>query len=165
VADYPHEPWAYHYLGLLAERQGSNAAAWFDRARAIDPDEFPPPVSLAAAQFDAAVAEAIAAVPAHAKPHLDNAVISVEPLPSDDDIREGLSPTILGIFRGTPVDERSPLEAAHHHTARITLFQKNLERFARTPHELREEIRVTILHEIGHLLGLSEEELYQRGLD
>jgi predicted Zn-dependent protease with MMP-like domain len=34
-----------------------------------------------------------------------------------------------------------------------------------TPDELLEEIRITVLHEVGHLLGLDEDELYDRGLD
>lgn len=163
--EHPDEPWAFHYLGLVAERRGQDPRPHFAKARALDPQGFPPPVQLSAEAFDAAVAEAIDRLPAHARPALDNAVIAVEPLPSDDDVKEGLSPTILGVFQGTPLDARSPTDAAHHQTARIALFQKNLERFARTREELIEEIRITVLHEVGHLLGLDEDELYDRGLD
>lgn len=164
-AAYPDEPWAHHYLGLIAERTGADPSAHFERARRLAPDEFPPPVHLDAPQFDLAVADAIAALPDHARPHLANVIINVEALPSDDELKEGLSPTILGVFHGTPVDERSVLEPGDHHTARITLFQKNLERFATSRAELLEEIRITVLHEVGHLLGLDEDELYERGLD
>lgn len=163
--EFPEEPWSFHYLGLLAERRGEDSESWFEKARALDPEEFPPPTTLTGAEFDAAVADAIAALPEHARPHLDNAVINVEPLPTDEEIKEGLSPTILGVFAGTPIDERNELVATHHETVRITLFQKNLERFARTREELLEEIRITVLHEVGHLLGLDEDELYERGLD
>jgi predicted Zn-dependent protease with MMP-like domain len=45
------------------------------------------------------------------------------------------------------------------------LYQRNLERFVRSREELVEEIRVTLVHEVGHFLGLDEEELYRRGLD
>ncbi len=163
--EYPEEPWSFHYLGLLAERRGEDPEPWFLKARTLEPEEFPPPVHVSAQEFDAAVDAAIAALPAHARPHLANAVINVEPIPSDDEIREGLSPTILGVFAGTPLDERLDTQASHHETVRITLFQKNLERFARTREELHEEIRITVLHEVGHLLGLDEDELYDRGLD
>lgn len=163
--DHPDEPWAFHYLGLIAERAGKDPSKHFLRARQLDPEGFPPPVHLDAHAFDAAVAEAIERLPAHARPALDNAIITVEPFPGDDEVKEGLSPTILGVFHGTPLDERSPVEAAHHLTARITLFQKNLERFARTHEELIEEIGITVLHEVGHLLGLDEDELTDRGLD
>lgn len=165
VKEFPEEPWAFHYLGLMAERRGEDPEPWFEKARALDPEEFPPPVHLSGADFDAAVADAIERLPEHARPHLTNAVIAVEPLPTDAEIKEGLSPTILGVFVGTPVDERLSLHASHQETARITLFQKNLERFARTRDELLEEIRITVLHEVGHLLGLDEDELYERGLD
>lgn len=163
--DFPEEAWSYHYLGLLAERRGERAEAWFEKARRLAPEDFPPPVHLGAEAFDAAVAEAIARLPDHARPHLDNVIITVEPVPSDEELREGLSPAILGVFHGTPLDERSPVEATHHQTARITLYQANLERFARTRDELIEEIRITVLHEVGHLLGLDEDELAERGLD
>ncbi len=163
--EFPEEPWSFHYLGLMAERRGEDPEPLFAQARALDPEEFPPPTHLSGEDFDAAVAAAIAQLPEHARPHLDNAVISVEPLPTDDEIKEGLSPTILGVFSGTPIDERLDLHAGHQETVRITLFQKNLERFARTREELLEEIRITVLHEVGHLLGLDEDELYERGLD
>lgn len=165
VRDYPEEAWNFHYLGLLAERRGEDPEPFFSQARALDPEEFPAPIQLSVEAFDAAVADAIDKLPAHAKPHLANAVISSEAFPSDDDIKEGLSPTILGVFTGTPVDERLFLHAGHHETVRITLFQKNLERFARTRDELLAEIRITVLHEVGHLLGLDEDELFDRGLD
>ncbi len=165
VRDYPEEAWPFHYLGLLAERRGEDPEPLLAQARALDPEEFPPAIHLSAEAFDAAVADAIEKLPEHARPHLANAIISAQPLPSDEDLKEGLSPTILGVFTGTPIDERLALHAAHHETVRITLFQKNLERFARTREELLEEIRITVLHEVGHLLGLDEDELFDRGLD
>jgi predicted Zn-dependent protease with MMP-like domain len=52
-----------------------------------------------------------------------------------------------------------------HFPSSIVLYQRNLERAARDRRELVEEIRATLLHEVGHFLGLDEEELWQRGLD
>ena len=164
--DFADEPWAFHYLGLIAERRGQDSAQFFEKARRLDSHEFPAPTVLSDEAFAKAVEEAIAELPDHAQPHLANAVIDIQALPSDEDLREGdLSPSILGVFRGVPVDERSPTEPSDHETARITLFKKNLERFARSRDELLEEIRITVLHEVGHLLGLDEDELYERGLD
>jgi predicted Zn-dependent protease with MMP-like domain/Flp pilus assembly protein TadD len=164
--DFPDEAWAHHALGLLAERRGEDPAPYFERARRSNPDDFPPPVHLSPEAFDQAVAEAIAALPEHAKPALENCLIDVQPIPSDEDLKEGgVSPLILGVFRGAALDERSPVSAADHQTAHITLYQNNLERFARTRQELLDEIRITVLHEVGHLLGLDEDELYERGLD
>ena len=164
--DFADEPWAFHYLGLIAERRGQPSKPWFEKAQRLDSAEFPPPVTLSPEAFAKAVEDAIAELPEHARLHLANAVVDIEALPSDEDLREGdLSPSILGVFRGVPVDERSPTDPTHHQTARITLFKNNLERFARSREELLEEIRITVLHEVGHLLGLDEDELYERGLD
>ncbi len=51
-----------------------------------------------------------------------------------------------------------------HFPSSIVLYQKNLERACDSKEQLVEEIRVTLLHEVGHFLGLDEEELEARGL-
>lgn len=166
--ELPEDPWPPHYLGLLAERDGDDAKAkaLFAKATGLDPEAFPKAVTLSEPQFDAAVKQAIAALPEHAKAELGNVTISVEPFPDDASLGSGeVTPTILGVFHGTPLDERSPVVAEHHLTAQIVLYQRNLERFARNHEELIEQIGVTVLHEVGHLLGLDEDELYERGLD
>ncbi|MBI3184077.1 MAG: metallopeptidase family protein [Myxococcales bacterium] len=164
------EPWAHHYLGLLAERRGElrEAKRRFSRGRRLAPEEFPPPVELSDAEFDAAVEAAVARLPAHVMKHLENVNISVEALPSEEDLlasRPPLSPCILGVFRGTPVGERSVSSAFDHFPAAIVLYQRNLERFAGTKEELIEQIGITVMHEVGHLIGLDEEDLWERGLE
>ncbi|MCA3013487.1 MAG: tetratricopeptide repeat protein, partial [Myxococcaceae bacterium] len=86
VRDFPDEAWAHHALGLLAERRGEDPTPYLARARALSPEEFPPPVHLSPEAFDQAVAEAIEALPGHAKPALENCIIDVQPFPSDDDL-------------------------------------------------------------------------------
>lgn len=164
------EPWAHHYLGLLAERRkdAKEAKKRFDRARELQPEEFPAPVTLSEKEFDAAVEDAVKRVPEHVKKYLENVVISVEEVPSDEDLmgeKPPLSPTILGVFRGTPVGERSVTNAWDHAPVSIVLYQRNLERFAKTREELIEQIGITLLHEVGHLVGLDEDDLWERGLD
>ncbi|MBF5045633.1 tetratricopeptide repeat protein [Aggregicoccus sp. 17bor-14] len=170
LEDEPDEPWAHHSLGLLAERRGDakEAQRRFQRAQALAPEEFPPPVHLGEAAFDQALEDAVKGLPEHVKGYLDNVTIAVEDLPSDEDLlaeKPPLSPAILGVFRGTPVGERSVMNAADHFPASIVLYQRNLERFARTREELIEQIGITVMHEVGHLIGLDEEDLWERGLD
>jgi predicted Zn-dependent protease with MMP-like domain len=170
LKDVPEDPWAYHYLGLLAERRGDlkEAKKRFGRAQQLAPEEFPPPVALSEAEFDQALEDAVKALPAHVKEYLDNVTIAVEDIPSEEDLlgqAPPLSPCILGVFRGTPVGERSVTNAFDHFPASIVLYQKNLERFARTREELIEQIGITVMHEVGHLMGLDEDDLWQRGLD
>jgi len=170
AARAPDDAWAQHYLGLASERRGDpkEARRRFERARKLDPEEFPAPVTLSEEEFDRAVAEALEQLPSHVKPYLENTTISVEPLPGEEDLTSSdppLSPCILGVFRGTPIGERSVTSSADHFPAAIVLYQRNLERFARTREELLEQIGITLLHEVGHLVGLDEEDLWERGLE
>jgi predicted Zn-dependent protease with MMP-like domain len=170
LKDEPDEAWGHHYLGLMAERRGDvkEAKKRFAKAQALLPEEFPPPVSLSEEDFDQALEAAVQALPGHVKGYLDNVTIAVEDIPSDEDLKEQsppLSPSILGVFRGTPVGERSVTNAYDHFTAAIVLYQKNLERFAKTREELIEQIGITVMHEVGHLVGLDEDDLWERGLD
>jgi predicted Zn-dependent protease with MMP-like domain/Flp pilus assembly protein TadD len=172
LKDAPDEAgaWAHHYLGLMAERRGDQREAKkrFAKAQALVPEEFPPPVELSEEEFDKALEAAVTALPGHVKGYLDNVTISVEDIPSNEDLMgqsPPLSPCILGVFRGTPVGERSVTSAYDHFPASIVLYQKNLERFARTREELIEQIGITVMHEVGHLVGLDEDELWKRGLD
>jgi predicted Zn-dependent protease with MMP-like domain/Flp pilus assembly protein TadD len=170
LKDAPDEAWAHHYLGLMAERRQDTREAKkrFEKAQGLMPEEFPPPVKLSEAEFDQALEAAVKALPEHVKGYLDNVTISVEEIPSDEDLTgqsPPLSPCILGVFRGTPVGERSVTSAYDHFPASIVLYQKNLERFAKTREELIEQIGITVMHEVGHLVGLDEDDLWERGLD
>jgi predicted Zn-dependent protease with MMP-like domain len=97
---------------------------------------------------------------------LEETSFFVQNVPARDLLVESeppLDPQLLGLFVG-----RSLLEQSVHDSGALPnamyLFQRNLERGASTRGELEEEIRITVLHEIGHHLGWGEEELEARGL-
>jgi predicted Zn-dependent protease with MMP-like domain/Flp pilus assembly protein TadD len=164
------DPWTQHTLGLVLERRGEHEEARrrFARARKLAPEEFPKLVSLSRTDFDRVVEDALEAIPAHVRRYLANVAITVEDLPSEDDLRASdppLSPAILGLFRGAPYGQKASMDPWQHFPSGIVLFQRNLERFARDREELVREIGVTLVHEVGHFLGLDEEELWERGLD
>jgi predicted Zn-dependent protease with MMP-like domain/Flp pilus assembly protein TadD len=164
------DAWTQHYLGLVAERQGDGEEARrrFARARKLAPHEFPKPISLSADAFDEAVEDALRALPEPVRRYLENVAITVEEVPSDDDLLASnppLSPAILGLFRGAPYGQKASMDPWSHFPSSIVLFQKNLERFAKSRADLIEQIGVTLIHEVGHFLGLDEDELYARGLD
>lgn len=166
----PDEAWAHHTLGLIAERRGeaAEAARRLTRASRLVPEEFPRATPLSAEAFDAAVEDALAALPAQLRDYLSNVAITVEDIPMEEDLRDAdppLSPTILGLFRGAPFGEKASMDPWSHFPSSIVLYQRNLERFARDRDELIEEIGVTLVHEVGHFLGLDEEELWERGLE
>ena len=96
---------------------------------------------------------------------MENTRVVREPVP----FRELVDPThpgetppdILGLFVGATIHD-TPAEAELPPT--IYLFKRNLERMARDEAHLAEEIRITLFHEIGHLLGLDEDEVASMGL-
>ena len=71
---------------------------------------------------------------------------------------------LLGLYHGTPLTERS-IEEGFSMPDRIVLYQRNIEDMCETKDEVIEEIRTTVLHEIGHHFGLDEDDLEELGYD
>lgn len=171
VADAePDEAWAHQQLGLLAERRGDlrEAERRFARARRLDPEGFPAPLEVSRAEFEQLVEASLAAVPEPVRRHLVNVPVLVEDLPSEVDLAGAdppLSPGSLGLFRGAPYGQKVSADPWSHFPSAIVLFQRNLQRATSTADELAEEVRITLVHEIGHFLGLDEQELHDRGLE
>jgi predicted Zn-dependent protease with MMP-like domain len=125
------------------------------------------------ARFDALVAEALAGIPRRFRDAMRNIAISVEAEPAPDLLREmDIEPpdTLFGLYQGTPLTER---QWGYGNTLpdRILLFQGPHEREAADEDDLVISIGETLIHEIGHYFGLSEEEIeaieeqYWRGED
>jgi len=170
LAEDYEDAWAEDALGVVARRRGDRREAErrFARARKLAPDDFPRPVVLSAKEFDAAVEDALVELPAPVRRYLENVAIAVEDVPADDDLLGSdppHPPSILGIFRGSPLGEKASMDPWSHFPSSIVLYQENLQRFARTREELVDEIAITLQHEVGHFLGLDEEELEKLGLD
>jgi predicted Zn-dependent protease with MMP-like domain len=166
----PEEPYTHYALGLLAERRGDEKAAarHFKRAHELDPEGFELAVTVSPEAFERLVEAALERIPERVRRYLANVVISVEAVPAEADLLAGhppLSPGILGLFRGASYGEKSSSDPWSHLPSAIVLYQRNLEREARDGPGLVDEIAVTLTHEVGHFLGLDEEELADRGLD
>jgi predicted Zn-dependent protease with MMP-like domain len=167
--DSPDDPFVLHALGLVLEQTGDEAGAdrALRRARKLAPDDFPQPVELTAAEFDRAIHDALGELPPEIRTRLEELTISVKPIPDLRDLREHegdhpLSPASLGLFRGASLRHRT---GSGELPPAIFLFQKNLERFAEDRDDLVEQIRITVLHEVGHYLGFDEDDLHDRGLE
>ena len=111
--------------------------------------------------FDALVADALAGIPSQFREALANLAITVENEPSPALLREmEIEPpdTLLGLYQGTPLTERG---ASYGNALpdRILLFQGPLERASEDEDDLIVAIGETLIHEIGHYFGLSEEEI------
>jgi tetratricopeptide (TPR) repeat protein len=165
----PDDPWALHQLALLAERRGDGARAeeLFARARRIEPGAFPADLPVGEADFRAQVERTVAALSPDDRRALEEAPLELRDLPDVSDLRAvdpPLSPAILGLYRGPPEDEPCG-EGDGPRCRSIVLYRKNLVRFAHDRAELDEQVRVTLLHELGHLRGEDDDELRDRGLE
>ena len=92
-----------------------------------------------------------------------NLPVAYLPRPDPPLLRDGIEPDTLGLFVGPALDESpddDPLPPE------ILLFLSNIWDYAEhSLPDFLEEIRITYLHELGHYLGLDEQDLFQRDLD
>jgi len=91
---------------------------------------------------------------------VENVMIVIEDRPAQALLDEypDLDRDILGLYIGVPLSQQSTF-GGFSLPAQIYLFRDNIARYARHPIRLRRELRETLLHEIGHHLGLDEEDL------
>lgn len=112
------------------------------------------------------MAAAIDEIPEPFRAHLGNVEVVVEDEPGAELLREmGLDPkrdTIYGLYEGVPVDER-PFDGAPLLPDRIAIYYRPLVRDFRTPGAIQREIRATIIHEVGHVFGLEDDEIEAEG--
>lgn len=160
---------ALWHLAILAEFRGDHAEAdaLFRRAHAADPERFPSPVRMGADAVQRLLSQVIESLPDTVRAALGEVVIQVEPLPDRALLCETdppTSPFVLGLHIGVPWGDQSVFDTPQH-LNRILIFQRNIERIAADRETLHEELRTTLLHEIGHHLGWDEDDLRARGLD
>jgi predicted Zn-dependent protease with MMP-like domain len=112
------------------------------------------------------VARVIDKLPKDFREQLRNVAIVVETRPSKELLlAEGLDPredTLYGIYQGVPLPDRSALDPPLL-PDKITIFAEPLLEDFPDPDELREEIRLTVLHEIAHYFGMEEEDIEDLG--
>jgi predicted Zn-dependent protease with MMP-like domain len=70
-------------------------------------------------------------------------------------------PGLLGLYEGVPLPKRSSGEPVRPDT--ITIFREPIERISNDPDEVKEQIRITVLHELAHYFGIDEERLDELG--
>jgi len=116
---------------------------------------------LNAEEFEALVAKALETLPQWVRERMENVSVATAPWPTPHQLASVKGPPnrlLLGLYEGIPLTRRS----RRYHLVppdRITLFQRPLEMTAPTRDALRQLIRKTIVHEVGHHFGLSEAQL------
>jgi len=116
--------------------------------------------------FDALVDRAIASIPMPFAAALEDIAIVIADDPSPDQRREnGLGPdeSLYGLYEGVPRTEWSSDWIATPN--RITLFRLPLEEDFPDPEDLADEVRITVIHELAHHLGIDDERLHDLGVE
>ncbi|MCI0622071.1 MAG: metallopeptidase family protein [Acidobacteria bacterium] len=117
-------------------------------------------------KFVKLVEETLDALPARFRKRIHNVAVLVEDLPSeqlpcrgsrnagivDSDDAENV---VLGVFEGVPATRKSVFDLPAG-PDRVVLYQKNIEAACSNEDEIRKEIRLTVLHELGHYFGMTE---------
>ena len=106
------------------------------------------------------VARALDSLPPQFREAADNVMVVVENRPRPEDERSRRGPKdepLMGIYRGVPLSERAGYQLVTPDS--IAIFRKPLLKLCRTRREVEAEVRLTVLHEFGHFLGLTEEQV------
>jgi predicted Zn-dependent protease with MMP-like domain len=122
-------------------------------------------VRLSRKRFEGLIAEALREIPPELATALDNVEVVVDGWPTSDqlaDVDLGEDDLLFGLYQGTPLPERSPMQPYALPDV-ITIFQGPLEEACETEDEIREEIRLTVIHEIAHYFGIDEDRLDELG--
>jgi predicted Zn-dependent protease with MMP-like domain len=121
------------------------------------------PGHLTRAEFESVVAEALDSLPPRFARMVHNVAIAVEEEPGDEDLENledganNADSELLGIYRGVALTERT--HDAPLLPDEIAVFRGPINRVTYTREEAVEEVRETVIHELGHYFGLSDEEM------
>ncbi|MFI5389122.1 MAG: metallopeptidase family protein [Candidatus Eremiobacterales bacterium] len=123
--------------------------------------------ALTRTEFERVVGEALDALPKRFADMVKNVVVTVEDEPTDEDLEAlgdddddedgDADPELLGIYRGVALTERThdmPLLPDE-----IVIFRGPINRVARTREEAVQDVRDTVIHELGHYFGLGDDEM------
>jgi predicted Zn-dependent protease with MMP-like domain len=119
-------------------------------------------VEVSRARFEELVADALDEVPDELAVEMENVAVVVEDWPSRTQ-RAGRGGTLLGLYEGVPLTARSPVTYAGVMPDKITIFRGPLCARARDDADLAAQVRVTVLHEVGHYFGLDDDRLHELG--
>ena len=118
------------------------------------------------AHFRRLVREAVASLPPELLARVHNVDIVIESRPTARDRKlAGVGPhtLLLGLYHGIPLTRRGEnynLVAPD----KISIYQEEIESICETDDEIREQVRITVLHELGHYFGIDDDRLHELGM-
>ena len=120
------------------------------------------PMTVSPEEFDAWIQEALAELPARFARLAEEVSIVVEEEPSAE-ILQSLEleseDDLLGLYQGVPINQTSFFQPAGGLPARISIYRGPILRLCRTKVEVIQEVRDTVVHELGHHVGLDDDEM------
>jgi len=120
------------------------------------------PFPMSEADFEAAVSDALDRVPSELAKTMNNVAIFVEddytPQPGEDP-----DTVLLGLYEGVPLTERDSWWDAGSLPDRITIYRQPILDICASREDVIEEVTVTVVHEIAHHFGISDERLHELG--
>jgi predicted Zn-dependent protease with MMP-like domain len=120
------------------------------------------PLTASPEEFAGWIQEALAGLPARFAALADDVSIVVEEEPPADvlqDLELETKDDLLGLYQGVPIDQSSFFQPAGELPARIAIYRGPILRLCRTKAEVVHEVRETVVHELGHHVGLDDEEM------
>lgn len=120
------------------------------------------PLTVSPQEFDAWIQEALAGLPVRFATLAEEVSIVVEEEPPLDvlqDLEMESGDDLLGLYQGVPIDQSSFFQPAGELPARIAIYKGPILRLCRTKTDVIHEVRDTVVHELGHHIGLDDEEM------
>jgi predicted Zn-dependent protease with MMP-like domain len=120
------------------------------------------PLALTSEQFEELVQRAVDGLPPKYRRLMKNVAVVVEEAPSADVMEEmelESENDLLGLYSGTAVGEDSFFDPGGQLPARISIYRRPILRLCRSIDEVIDEVRDTVVHEIGHHFGLDDDEM------
>lgn len=162
-----------YFIGHCHDHLGDPESAdeHFAKATELDPKGYPPIPFISSEEAHELVATVLGELPENIRKKLEEVPIILEDLPELSMIQESsgqIRPDTLGLYSGSTVASDSQGGFSPHDGmptgAVIRIYRRNLERMSRNKKNLVEQVKITLLHEIGHHLGLDEEDVDRLGL-
>lgn len=152
----PDDAGAWFALGEARQWQGRHdeADVCFRRAAGLDPDHHVVPHRVSAADFERLCGAVLRGLPRWVAEHLEATGTAIVPMPLPSAalvVADHLDPHALGYCRETEFG-----------TA-VEVYQLNIENWCGDESRLRDEVRITVLHEVGHAFGMDEAALHEDG--
>ncbi len=107
-------------------------------------------------RFEELVGEALDTIPDELAAHMENIAVFVEDL--------GDSPNLLGLYEGIPLTDRTPLTyGGMVMPDRITIYRNPVVAACDGPDQVREQVEITVVHEVAHHFGIDDDHLHDLG--